>query len=40
MLARAAENGVQEALVGNMGHIFFARRAGMRVRGDFGLNVF
>ena len=34
------ENGVQEALVGNMGHIFFARRAGMRVRGDFGLNVF
>ena len=40
MLGRAAENGVQEALVGNMGHIFFARRAGMRVRGDFGLNVF
>ena len=40
MLSRAAENGVQEALVGNMGHIFFARRAGMRVRGDFGLNVF
>ena len=40
MLSRAAENGVCEALVGNMGHIFFARRAGMRVRGDFGLNVF
>ena len=40
MLARAAENGVQEVLAGNMGHIFFARRAGMRVRGDFGLNVF
>ena len=40
MLGRAAENGVQEAVVGNMGHIFFARRAGMRVRGDFGLNVF
>ena len=40
MLARAAENGVQEALVGKMGQIFFARRAGMRVRGDFGLNVF
>ena len=40
MLSRAAENGVREALVGNMGHIFFARRAGMRVRGDFGLNVF
>ena len=40
MLSRAAENGVQEALVGNMGHIFVSRRAGMRVRGDFGLNVF
>ena len=40
MLSRAAENGVCAARVGNMGHIFFARRAGMRVRGDFGLNVF
>ena len=32
--------GVQEALVGNMGHVALARKAGMQVRGDFGLNVF
>ena len=35
-----AENGVTEALVGNIGHIALARRAGMALRGDFGLNVF
>lgn len=35
-----AENGVREALVGNLGHIALARRAGMALRGDFGLNVF
>lgn len=35
-----AENGVEEALVGNLGHIGLARRAGMQVRGDFGLNAF
>ena len=34
------ENGVEEALVGNLGHIALARRAGMAVRGDFGLNAF
>ncbi len=32
--------GVTEALVGNMGHVAIARRAGMAVRGDFGLNAF
>ena len=32
--------GVNEALVGNLGHVFLARRAGMKLRGDFGLNSF
>ncbi len=32
--------GVNEALVGNLGHIYLARNAGLRVRGDFGLNAF
>ncbi|MBR0039905.1 MAG: U32 family peptidase [Oscillospiraceae bacterium] len=35
-----AGNGVNEALVGNLGHIALARRAGMSLRGDFGLNAF
>ena len=32
--------GIDEALVGNTGHIFYARNAGMHLRGDFGLNMF
>ena len=32
--------GVQEALVGNLGHVFLARKAGMKLRADFGLNAF
>ena len=40
MLGVAAEHGVEEALVGNLGHIFLARGAGMKMRGDFGLNAF
>ena len=32
--------GVREALVGNIGHVMLARRAGFVVRGDFGLNLF
>ena len=35
-----AGQGVDEALIGNLGHIPLARRAGMKLRGDFGLNVF
>ena len=31
---------MNEALIGNLGHIPLARRAGMALRGDFGLNVF
>ncbi|MDR0490985.1 MAG: U32 family peptidase [Oscillospiraceae bacterium] len=40
VLVRAMERGVTDALVGNIGHIMFARSHGMDVRGDFGLNVF
>lgn len=32
--------GVREALVGNLGHIKLARKAGFKLRADFGLNVF
>jgi len=40
ILERVSELGVTEALVGNIGHIQFAKSYGMTVRGDFGLNVF
>lgn len=32
--------GINEALLGNLGHVFMAKSAGMKVRGDFGLNSF
>lgn len=32
--------GVKSALCGNLGHIELARRCNLKVRGDFGLNVF
>ena len=32
--------GVNQALVGNVGHVALAKQAGMEVRGDFGLNAF
>ena len=32
--------GVEQALVGNLGHIKYVRQAGLDVRGDFGLNVY
>ena len=40
MLTWLFDRGVNEALVGNLGHAMLARQAGMYVRGDFGLNVF
>ena len=40
MLQTLFDAGVNEALVGNLGHVYLARAAGMRVRGDFGLNAF
>lgn len=39
-LVKLFDYGVNEALVGNLGQIFLARKAGMKVRGDFGLNAF
>ena len=39
-LSRLFDLGVNEALVGNLGHAVLARQAGMRLRGDFGLNAF
>ena len=32
--------GIEDVLVGNLGHVLPAREAGMRVRGDFGLNLY
>jgi len=40
MLGRAKSLGVSDALVGNIGHIQFAKSHGMSVRGDFGLNIY
>lgn len=40
VLRELKDKGIREALVGNLGHIFYARNAGMAVRGDFGLNIF
>jgi len=40
ILGRAESLGVKETLVGNIGHIQFAKNNGMFVRGDFGLNVY
>ena len=39
-LQKLFDLGVREALVGNLGHVVLARNAGLKVRGDFGLNAF
>ena len=39
-LEQLFDAGVREALVGNLGHVFMAKKAGMHVRADFGLNAF
>jgi len=39
MLGKAKKLGVNTALVSNIGHIQFAKKHGMVVRGDFGFNV-
>ena len=39
-LTELFDKGVNEALVGNLGHAMLARQAGMKLRGDFGLNAF
>ncbi len=40
MLRTLFDRGINEALVGNLGHIKLARKAGMKTRADFGMNVF
>ena len=40
ILKELHKKGIQEALVGNLGHVFMAKTAGMQIRGDFGLNTF
>ena len=40
MLSRMFDQGVNEALVGNLGHAMLAKKTGMKLRGDFGLNTF
>ncbi len=40
MLEKVFQNGVGEVLAGNIGHVRLARRLGMRVRADFGMNAF
>ncbi len=39
MLRAAADAGIREALVGNIGHIALAEEAGLTLHGDFRLNV-
>ena len=39
-LEKLHEYGVNQALIGNIGHVALAKQAGMEVRGDFGLNAF
>lgn len=39
-LSQVFDLGVNEALIGNLGHAMLARQAGMKLRGDFGLNSF
>ena len=40
LLARGADRGVRSAAAGNLGHLPLIRGAGLRARGDLGLNVF
>ena len=40
MLARAAELGIKDSLLGNLGQFALCRAHGMTLRGDFGLNAF
>lgn len=40
MLTKIRDIGIEEALIGNMGHIRIAKMVGFKIRGDFGLNAF
>jgi len=39
-LAQLKEMGLKDVLVGNLGHMIPVRELGLRIRGDFGLNIF
>ena len=39
-LRMVRQMGVREVLIGNLGLVLVAREAGMRIRGDFGLNLY
>ena len=39
-LSKLFDKGINEALIGNLGHGMLTKQAGMHVRGDFGLNAF
>ncbi len=39
-LAALRELGIRDVLVGNLGHLLPARETGMKIHGDFGLNIF
>ena len=40
IVSKLFDKGINEALIGNLGHAMLARQAGMHIRGDFGLNAF
>ncbi|MBQ2959972.1 MAG: U32 family peptidase [Oscillospiraceae bacterium] len=40
IVSKLFDNGINEALIGNLGHAMLAKQAGMHVRGDFALNAF
>ena len=39
-LMRLQEQGLTDVLVGNLGHLIPVRELGLRIRGDFGLNIY
>jgi putative protease len=40
LLSSARDMGIKEALVGNLGHLQYAKSLGFEIRGDFGLNIY
>ena len=40
IVSKLFDKGINEALIGNLGHAMLAKQAGMHIRGDFGLNAF
>ncbi|MBQ1236201.1 MAG: U32 family peptidase [Oscillospiraceae bacterium] len=40
IVSKLFDQGINEALIGNLGHAMLAKQAGMHLRGDFALNAF